>query len=80
MSLRRMRRISSEPSINGRMDRIITRSGFCCVQVAIVWSGEEQHMTFVLSSPIISAMSVAVALRREYITIFGLFIGVNLPL
>ena len=33
------------------------------MQVDIIWSGDEQHITLVASQPTISAMSAAEALR-----------------
>ena len=63
LSLVRMRFINSEPLMNGFTARTITKSGLFCMQVEIIWSGDEQHITFVESQPTISAMSAAAALR-----------------
>ena len=48
------------------------------MHVEIIWSGDEQHITFVASQSTISATSAAAALRWEYITIFDLFINDSL--
>lgn len=71
----RMRRMKSDPSMNGATASTMTKSGLSCMQAATVWRVEVQHTTRAPRSPTMSAIMRPTMPRREYMTIFPLFIS-----